>query len=196
MVRNRIVAGYPVGVASGFGMHYFMGEFNYQLLLHGEGYFRDNDAAAKDSVRRLAESAGFDGIDLGTWRSDPSISRHLDALARADVLERPTYNLGKMIIRLPLTWIHQQNERRTIANAALLLPLFLAGGVGLAFRFKPYRSGLLGGLLLINCAFAVVFAEAIPMRYALPLLPLLLFWTALGLDHLRDQQRDRLPPLR
>jgi hypothetical protein len=177
-IRNYRLAGYNVGVATGFGYHYFKGLYTYGRLVQGD-YFRDFDAEGDAYVRAVAGIS----IDNDTaFRSDPTVNRKLDTQAKDDVLHRPFFFFTRGLVRLPLIWVQQQNRARSLITALLLLPLVLLSFVGF------FGDGAFSGqwtisviLLAMNFVFAAIFAEAMPMRYALPWMPLLSVLSARGI---------------
>lgn len=169
VVRNQRL-GYT-GIASGFGYHYWKGVYDFDLLRGGGDYFRDNDIPATAFVNRMLAAGGFDGIDTNPERSDPEINRFLDRAATAHLRGNPGYTIVKVAVKMPLAWVQQQSAKRALLTAVLLLPLFVLAIRALMLR-RDLRPLALA-ILLLNAAFASVFVEAMPMRYVLPLMPLL-----------------------
>jgi 4-amino-4-deoxy-L-arabinose transferase-like glycosyltransferase len=166
-----------VGIATGFGFHYWKGVYSFEILRTDPvSYFRDHDA---DSTQWLRSIPGLAGIPLiNAVRSDPYWNRVLDRLALDDAWNRPTDTLAKVAVKTPLAWVQQQTPLRSLFNALLVLPL-------LAFALRGARSGrdvivLWMPVVLLNLAAALVFVEAIPMRYALPWIPLTAILAAKG----------------
>jgi hypothetical protein len=177
-IRNYRLAGYNVGVATGFGYHYFKGLYTYGQLIQGD-YFRDFDAEGDAYVRAVA---GISMDNDTAFRSDPTVNRKLDTQAKEDMLQHPVFFLARGLVRLPLIWVQQQNKVRSLITALFLLPLVLISFIGFfgdgAFNGQRVLSMI---LLAMNFVFAAIFAEAMPMRYALPWMPLLSVLSARGI---------------
>jgi dolichyl-phosphate-mannose-protein mannosyltransferase len=183
IVRNQRIAGYYFGVASGFGLHYWKGTYDFEALIHGRPYFRDNDVPATMWVSSIVRSAGFNGVETNLERSDPAINRFLDTSAMEHLRSHPIYTLAKIVVMMPLAWVHQQTPLRSACNALLIAPFFLLAATGL----PGWRNGfvIVSMLLVVNAAAALVFVQAIPMRYMLPLVPLLGIMSGHGYDAFR-----------
>lgn len=183
IVRNQRIAGYYFGVSSGFGLHYYKGIYNFEALIHGRPYFRDNDVPATMWVSSIVRSAGFNGVETDLERSDPVINRFLDTSAMEHLCSHPIYTLAKIVVMMPLAWVHQQTPLRSACNALLVAPFFLLAVTGL----RGWRNGFVIAwmLLIVNAAAALVFVQAIPMRYMLPLVPLLAIMSGRGSDAFR-----------
>ncbi len=189
LIRNYRVSGRVMGIASGFGYHYFMGVYNFGLLENNSlDYFRDNIVAGDLFVREKVKGTGFEGLPDVIFRSDPTVNSYLDKLAGEDIKQRPLKFLLRGIIRLPLSWIQQQNLKRVIVNAVLVFPLLFLLALGL------YRHPACGSLLTpvffllgMNMVVSLVFPEAIPMRYMLPLMPLVGLLSARGMPALHSR---------
>lgn len=188
-VRNARVAGRPTGVATGFGQHYLRGLHSWRVLTSGGPYFRDHDPDSAAWVREILAAEGFDTTDDYFVRSDPAINRFLDAEAWRDVRARPGGVVTRALVRAPLVWVQQQTPARSLATAGLLLPFFLLAIYGLLRRWQWRFAGLLLTLLGLDLAAAAIYPHAIPMRYALPLVPLLMFFSAHGVETLLETPR-------
>ncbi|MEM7351077.1 MAG: hypothetical protein AAF657_09745 [Acidobacteriota bacterium] len=180
LVRNAQVAGQPMGVATGFGMHYLRGLQSWSVLTSGEPYFRDHDPEMAAVHQRLAQ-AGFDTSDDDFMRSDPATNRFLDGVAWDDVRARPGNLVLRAVVRAPLLWVQQQTASRSLVTALLLLPLFLLAARGLLRHWQLQLLGPFVTLVGLNLTIAAICPEAIPMRYGLPLMPLLCLFAARGL---------------
>jgi hypothetical protein len=178
LLRNHR-AGYD-GLATGFGYHYFRGVYGFDRLLRGEPYFRDNDAPARAFIDGILREGGFAGVDWGIGLSDPVIQRYLDGRAREHARLHPGYDLAKTVVKTPLAWVQEKSAAWSAANAVLVLPLFALAAVAVRRRARLWIPALV--LLSINAAMAFVAVEAIPMRYALPLVPLLAILAGGGLE--------------
>ncbi len=194
VMRNMRVAEQPIGVATGFGLHYLRGLHSWGVLASGEPYLRDHDPDSAAFVDDILRTAGFDPSDDNFVRSDPKINRFLDAQAWSDIRARPDRVLLRAVIRSPVLWIHQQTAARSLATAAMLLPFVVLSVYGLVRHWQLDYVGPLLTFLGLTMAAAAIYPEAIPMRYALPLLPLLMFFSAHGVDGLRQRMIRRAPP--
>jgi hypothetical protein len=181
VARNHAVAGYT-GISAGFGLHYFKGVYAFDRLIEGSPYFKDHDVPATEWVSGLLADAGLGPIVTNEARSDPRRNGYLDSRAIDHLLGSPGYTLAKVVIKLPLAWVHQQSAKRSALTAVLLLPLFGLLLMNARRLLEPERTLLLGLMLGINLAVALVFSEAIPMRYVLPLIPLLAVLSMGGLQ--------------
>jgi 4-amino-4-deoxy-L-arabinose transferase-like glycosyltransferase len=181
LIRNYLVAGYPVGVATGFGYAYFKGNYNYEVLISGKNYWRDLDQDSDKYVIAKLKEAGIEYPGDSLFRSDPAMNRFLDREALRDIIDRPDVFVIKGIARFGLAWIHQQNGVRTIFNLMMVLPLFAAASIGvLRLRKEQLFIALILFVVTMNFFIASIFPEAIPMRYVLPLLPLLSVFASAG----------------
>jgi hypothetical protein len=180
VIRNERAAGYYFGVSSGFGLHYYKGIYNFEALIHGRPYFRDNDAPATMSVSAILRNAGLNAIWTDSERSDPVINRFLDVGAMQHLRSHPAYTGAKIIVMMPLAWVHEQTPGRSAWNAFLVAPLFALALSG----WRGWRRGfpIAVILLVMNAAAALVFVQAIPMRYMLPLIPPLAIMSGRGSD--------------
>ncbi len=178
------------GVATGFGYHYLKGVYEFELLLSGGPYFRDNDPAAAEYADAVAKRAGLSGIITDAERSDPAINHALDRLAIEHLRSHPFAMMAKTAVMLPLGWIHQQSPSRSALTAILLLPLVL-----LAFRSRGL--GVIAVLILsVSLAAAAVFVQAIPMRYALPQIAGLALLAGAGWNSKHHEPMNVLPKAR
>jgi hypothetical protein len=183
MIRNYRIAGYNIGVAAGFGYHYFKGLYTYERLCRGD-YFRDFDREGDAFVRTVSAS----GIEDATrFRSDPGVNHSLDERAKSHIIQHPFSFMERGIIRLPLVWIQQQSKARSFLTAVLLLPLVLLSCLGFWSRGMSGDMWILPAILFaLNFCVAAIFAEAFPMRYALPWMPLLAVLSARGIPAIRS----------
>lgn len=181
-VRNARIAGYAVGAATGFGYHYFKGLYTWEMLRSGGAYFHDRDAAAERSVAAILATAGFRADERRSPRSDPAINRFLDERARADILARPGAFALRALVRAPLLWLQQNTALRSAATGLLLAPFALLAVAGLWPAWDREHLGLGLALVTVTLVTAGIFPEARPMRYALPLTPLLFFFSARGYE--------------
>jgi 4-amino-4-deoxy-L-arabinose transferase-like glycosyltransferase len=179
-------AGRWIGLATGFGHHYLKGLRTFDLLARPGDYFTDIEGMLWKEMRSLVAREGFDSRDDTLIRSDPAINRRLDELARADLNARPVAAALRTAVRVPLFWVQQQSVLRAVLTAALLAPLFSLAIRGLRRSGRASDWTAAAMLLAINLAAAAVFIEARPMRYALPLIPLLAVLAARGLDKPED----------
>ena len=181
VVRNRTVAGYT-GVAAGFGFHYFKGVYAFDQLRSGRTYFRDHDVPSGEAVSSMLARAGLGPISSDDARSDPARNRYLDRAAVEHMLANPGYTAIKTLTKVPLAWVHQQTAKRSVLTAVMLAPFFILA----CLNGRRLARGAFGALALLilsmNVAAAAVFSEAIPMRYVLPLLPLLFVLAAAGVE--------------
>jgi 4-amino-4-deoxy-L-arabinose transferase-like glycosyltransferase len=176
VARNRRIG--FTGIATGFGYHYWKGVYDFDLLLHHGTYFRDNDIPATEFVDRILRDRGFEGIDTNPERSNLEVNRFLDHSAALHMRSHVGYTVAKTLVKMPLAWVQQQTPKRAAVTAVLLLPLFFLAVRGVARRHDLFPIVI--PLLVLNAAFASVFVEAIPMRYALPLLPLVAILAGAG----------------
>jgi 4-amino-4-deoxy-L-arabinose transferase-like glycosyltransferase len=181
VMRNHLVAGYT-GISAGFGLHYFKGVYAFDQLLERAPYFKDHDVPATEWVSQLLADEELGPIVTNEARSDPRRNAYLDSRAISHMIGSPGYTLAKVVIKLPLAWVHQQSAKRSALTAVLLLPLFGLLLMNARRLLEPERALLLGLMLGINLAVALVFSEAIPMRYVLPLVPLLAVLSMGGLE--------------
>lgn len=174
MQRNERIMGYPVGVAASFGFHYFKGLHNYEVLRQGGNYFRYLDPEATEAVAQMLVADGFSlRPDSTEGRSDPEVNRHLGEKARRHLQGNLLYTVQKVVVKMPLGWIVQRSAKRCLMTAILVAPFILLALYRLFWHFDREVIAPLASLLAVNAAAAAVYIEAIPMRYVLPLLPLL-----------------------
>ena len=173
MLRNAHIAGHFVGTATGFGFHYFKGEYYADLLLNGGPYFSDRDPEAVLSVSRRLQAAGYPLQPDTVFRSDPEANRFLAQQAVSDMLQHPGRQVLKGSVRFFLAWVREQTPARSLFNALFSGPLLLLAVWGAWCRRRSrVHLALLLIMVFVNFTVAVVFPEAIPMRYVLPLVPL------------------------
>lgn len=182
LIRNTHIAGRPVGIATGFGLHYLRGLHSWGVLSSGGRYFRDHDRDSAAFVEGILHSAGFENRSDYYVRSDPETNRFLDAEAWRDIRAKPARVVLRALVRSPVLWTHQQTPLRTLLTGLLLLPFLILSIRGVFRCWHRHLVGPLSTLLALTCAAASIYPEAIPMRYALPLLPLLILLSAHGLD--------------
>lgn len=175
-------AGRWIGVATGFGHHYAKGLRSFALLAHPAAYFHDLEGELRAEILSVVQREGFAAEDDALIRSDPEINRRLDALALADLRARPVAAAVRAAVRAPLFWVQQQSLLRAGINAILLVPLFALAMRALRRNASALRWVIAAVVLAVNLAAAAVFVEARPMRYALPLVPLLAALAAAGLE--------------
>lgn len=192
-IRNAAESGY-MGVAAGFGHHYWKGIYNHEVLRRDAiGYFRDHDIAATEWVSDLLRVRGLDGIESDAERSDPRRNVVLDRLALRHMLAHPLYSVAKTLIKSPLAWIQQQSPVRTLLNAVMVLPLLAGAAFGVA-RAPRELVPLWIPLILLNLAAGATFVEGMPMRYALPWIPLVAVLLLAALQGPRSGAGNALEP--
>jgi hypothetical protein len=168
-VARNAQLGWP-GLATGFGLHYWKGVYAFERLRSDPvSYFQDHDADSNAFVQSLPEMKNL--MLTNAARSDPKVNAILDRAATTHAQSRPGEVFMKTLIKVPLAWVQQQTPLRSLANALLVLPLLLGAARG-AWRGGTRVLAVSLPLAFLNLAAAAVFVEGIPMRYALPWIPL------------------------
>jgi 4-amino-4-deoxy-L-arabinose transferase-like glycosyltransferase len=172
-VRNYSLANRYIGTATGFGLHYLKGERNFELLLSGGDYWNNQDEEIHAQLMAEAQERGLFIPDETHLRSSPAVNEYFDQKAREHIKRHPWRQVTKAIIRFPLAWFQQQNLIKWILNIALMAPLLVMAVVTSWRRRKePPFVALTVIWFSMNCIIAAIFPEAAPMRYVIPLLPL------------------------
>ncbi|MHB0970169.1 MAG: ArnT family glycosyltransferase [Thermoanaerobaculia bacterium] len=188
VTRNSMQSGYD-GLATGFGLHYWKGVYSHEILTSNpRDYFRDHEIESTDYVGRMLRARGIDGIESNDERSEAARNELLDRMATAHAIDNPLYTIEKTAAKIPLAWVQQQSPLRSAATGLLLAPLLAAAALGAWLRARALLPLWLS-LLALNVAAAMIFVEAMPMRYALPWLPLVAALAAVGLDRLVPRLR-------
>ncbi|HET7712742.1 MAG TPA: glycosyltransferase family 39 protein [Thermoanaerobaculia bacterium] len=191
VIRNSIHSGYS-GLATGFGLHYWKGVYAHEVLRSNpRDYFRDHEVESTEYVGRMLRARGIDGIESNDERSDPARNELLDRMAVGHAVANPVYTIEKTVAKIPLAWVQQQSPLRSATTALLVAPLLALAGVA-AWLHRRELLPLWLPLLVLNVAAAMIFVEAMPMRYALPWIPLVAALDAVGMDRL--VARLRLQP--
>jgi hypothetical protein len=175
------------GLATGFGYHYFKGVYDFDLIASGWRNLRDHDVPSQEYVSRMVEQVGFPSMASNAARSDPAVNRWLDAQAVEHVLAHPGYTVVRVIGGMPLLWVRQQTPTRAAVNALLIAPLFVMAVIGLRRRRDLWPIAMT--IVLMSAAIAFVTTDAIPMRYGLPMLPLLAILAVVGSGRLARSAR-------
>ena len=173
MARNYSIAHRYIGTASGFGLHYLKGDWNFELLMRGGNYWDNQDEEIHAQLMEEARSQGLFVPDETHLRSSPTVNEYFDRRAKEHMREHPLRQIAKGIVRFPLAWFQQQNFSKWVVNIVLMAPLL---GLALVTSWRrrnetPFLA-VTAVWFFMNGLIAVVFPEAAPMRYVLPLLPL------------------------
>jgi 4-amino-4-deoxy-L-arabinose transferase-like glycosyltransferase len=154
-------------------LHYLKGERNFELLLSGGDYWNNQDEEIHAQLMAEAQERGLFIPDETHLRSSPAVNEYFDQKAREHIKRHPWRQVTKAIIRFPLAWFQQQNLIKWILNIALMAPLLVMAVVTSWRRRKePPFVALTVIWFSMNCIIAAIFPEAAPMRYVIPLLPL------------------------
>jgi len=180
-LRNHSHGFTSIQTATGFGLHYLKGLYYFDQLLAGDTYFANLEIASAEYANRFISENLNLTIDSDKDRSDLEKMQAVDNLARQHLFDNLSYNFAKVAIKSPLMWIRQQSPSRAALNFLLLVPLLFYAA--LALRRENWTSTILivTPILSLTAAFALVFIEDAPMRYALPLFPLLAILAAAGM---------------
>jgi 4-amino-4-deoxy-L-arabinose transferase-like glycosyltransferase len=172
--RNYLLAGRYIGTATGFGLHYLKGERNFECLISGGNYLINRDNQLHEDLTNEARAAGFAIQDDVYLRSSPAVNDFFDRLALEHIRLHPWRLIVKAVIRFPLAWFQQQTIFKWFLNVAVMAPLLLMAGLA-AWRERNDRAVLCITFLwcAMNGLIAMIFPEVAPMRYVLPLLPLI-----------------------
>jgi len=163
------------GLATGYGYHYFRGLYDYQ-----QHDLRDHNIEEQDYVSQITVAAGLPSMATDDARSDPTVNKWLDRKATEHLLAHPGLTIVKTLTNMPKAWIRQQTTARSVANALLLLPLLILAAIGLRRDRTLWPIAL--AIVMITAAASAVSIDAIPMRYALPMMPLLAILAGSGCE--------------
>ena len=173
LVRNYSYGFKSIKIATGFGLHYFKGHFYFQELINKKPYFKNLEGESANYANQIFKKNNLQEINTSLDRSNFIEMKKVDKLAVKHILENKVENILKVFLKTPLLWIRQQSFNRAILNLILILPLFYLAIKG-AFRLSLNQSLIIIlPLIFFNLLMSLVFIEDAPMRYALPIFPLL-----------------------
>jgi len=188
-LRNHSHGFTSIQTATGFGLHYLKGLYYFDRFLAGDSYFANLEVASAEYANGFILENLSLTIDSDKDRSNLGKMQAVDNLARQHLFDNLGFNIAKIAIKSPLMWIRQQSASRATLNFFLLAPLILYAS--LAIRRERWTTTLLivTPTLSLTAAFALVFIEDAPMRYALPLFPLLAMLAGAGFGGIRRRLR-------
>jgi len=193
-LRNHSHGFTGISTATGFGLHYFKGWYYFENLIGPGEYFKNLEVESVIFANSYIVEAGASAIHSDADRSDIEKMKQIDTLAIDHLLENPGLNAIKVSLKAPLMWVRQQSPARAVFNALLLIPLLYFAIV--AVRQIGISTSLLFfiPLMSLTAAFSLVFIEDAPMRYALPLFPLLGILAGVGACSRRFNKTRYLNP--
>jgi 4-amino-4-deoxy-L-arabinose transferase-like glycosyltransferase len=180
-VRNAQVGFLSLSPATGFGLHYLKGWYYFEQLGTGNSYFSNLEEQSAAYANEVLAQHGVPAITGSRERSDAELMERVDRIAVEHIKGNLTSNLVKVVLKAPCMWIRQQSALRALVNLLLLCPLVFLAWKGGRTLPAALLVLLITPALALTAAMAFVFVEDAPMRYALPLFPILALLAAMGM---------------
>ncbi len=187
-LRNQTAGYSSVTTATGFGLHYFKGWYYFEQLQERKPYFKNLEAESAKFANNYIQNQGLPTVLNSRDRSNFENMAKIDHLATEHLLQNLKLNYLKLFVKAPAMWIRQQSNSRTILNLILLFPIVLLAWFGI--KKLAWQKEILVALPMIalTATMSLVFIEDAPMRYALPIFPLMVILAGVGISDLNSKR--------